>query len=290
MIRNHQPRPLPASRQRPSRARAAIASRQGREAVLARAAALGATLLLGAAVITAGQADAQERGAPALDYNPRAETPSRVVPGGQALLGDRPVHGGSGAEADTQGWALEPAPAVAPSRTVGTGPGRPATDETEPQGEPTAYRGAYRLVSVNGQDLPVQIDRFRRQDGTVCSEHVLSGAIQLMRGNRYVVRNLSRVDCPEGSSEQQQEVERGTWKLTGNAVYLNEDRIRGEEPAHGQYMADVPIDNLGGTGELEGRRLIIGLEDGRSVAVFEATRGERVDVGRPAGTGKAWDT
>ncbi|WP_162937574.1 hypothetical protein [Indioceanicola profundi] len=55
MIRNH-----PTMPQRRNRARAIAVTRQGREAMLARAAALGATLLLGLAVVTAGQVEAQE--------------------------------------------------------------------------------------------------------------------------------------------------------------------------------------------------------------------------------------
>ncbi len=150
-----------------------------------------------------------------------------------------------------------------------------AIGESEPPGDVV---GTYRLRSVNDQPLPTLIGTWEEERRT-CREHVLSGAIQLKADRTYLVRTLTRTDCGDRQgAEREQEGERGTWKLTGNALYLNEDAMAEPDRPHRRDARDdreltggIPVENLGGTGQFADGLLSIGLENGKAVATFEAT-------------------
>lgn len=141
---------------------------------------------------------------------------------------------------------------------------------------PEHVAGTYRLRSVNDQPLPTLIGTWEEK-GRTCREHVLSGAIQLKPDRTYQVRTLTRTDCGgRDVKEREQEGERGTWRLSGNALYLDED-ARAEPGTGGrgdrELTGGIPVENLGGTGQFADGLLTIGLENGKAVATFQATDG-----------------
>lgn len=133
---------------------------------------------------------------------------------------------------------------------------------------PSAVVGTWQLVQVNGQALPVFTGAYEN-----CREYVVSGTMTLMADGTYRAMPMMRDVCTDrGESTREAEPEMGTYTVSGTTIRFNEEAI--ERPEYNRWEdstgrgPEIPIEDLGGTGTLQGDLLQVRLSDDRSTATF----------------------
>lgn len=132
----------------------------------------------------------------------------------------------------------------------------------------SAVVGTWQLVQVNGQPLPVFTGAYDN-----CREYVVSGTMTLMADGTYRAMPMMRDICTDREeSTREAEPEMGTYTVSGTTIRFNEEAI--ERPGWNRWEnasgngQEIPIEDLGGTGTLQGDVLQVRLSDDRSVVTF----------------------
>ena len=137
---------------------------------------------------------------------------------------------------------------------------------------PDDVAGTYALVAINGQDLPVYVGSYEG-----CDEYAAEGTLELSADGRYTFRSTMREDCAASSeleSGTEQESELGTYTVDGRTVRLREEAReraalnRYEDDGGNTDGRDIPVEDLGGTGRVEGDRLTVGLKQTDDTVTF----------------------
>ncbi len=142
--------------------------------------------------------------------------------------------------------------------------------------DPAPVVGTYRLDSVGGKPLPARTGTWLD-----CREHILSSAVQLFADGRYVMKTLSRQDCPAAGPELETvtytEIDWGRWRDEGGQVALDPAAIgiAPGQPAPGDYWVGQPLEDAAGRVRVTGTVLVADLDpaEGVTEARFLATDG-----------------
>lgn len=131
--------------------------------------------------------------------------------------------------------------------------------------------GTYALTAINGQDLPVYVGSYEN-----CREYAQAGTLELSADGRYAFTSTMREDCTaegelEGGTEQESEL--GTYTVDGGTLRLVEESR--ERAALNRWEDDgdtdgreIPVEDLGGTGQIAGDRLTVSLKQTDDTATF----------------------
>lgn len=119
--------------------------------------------------------------------------------------------------------------------------------------------GEYRLTSVNGQALPVQLGT---DDG--CKELVTAATLTLTADGKWTLRHDERKECPSGARTET-ESESGKYTLTGTSVTFMDDD--GKRNTGGTPDDDIDLDELD-QGTVSGTSLSVKLKEGQTL-VFQ---------------------
>lgn len=156
--------------------------------------------------------------------------------------------------------------------------GQPGPELTQVPAKPTPAAlgevgGTWRLRALNGLALPAQVGQWQ-QDGATCRQQVTDATLWLLDDGTYAMDATLRRDCGDKAPAKTSEGERGTWRFSGDALYLDDDGIEGRDADRPQgHRPGIPIGNLGGTGQVKDGVLSVGLDDGKSLAVFGRVAG-----------------
>ena len=114
--------------------------------------------------------------------------------------------------------------------------------------------GSYELVQVNGQALPVVIERTEN-----CQEEVLSGTLVLEADGDWEFEHVERETCGTDVDEDT-EREDGDYVVSGEALTFSDDTDEFDPD-------DLDIDEFG-TGTITSEGVRVTLQDGRTELLF----------------------